>query len=600
VKALEVSSCAAAAVGPKQGTPSSARRSARPTSSALSGPTTTRPAAISWARAVRPATSVALTGRVSHSRSMPGLPGATTSRAHRGDWAIFQARACSRPPEPISRTVIGNVLAANAYVGRMTDVEITDAPATDGNAKPYSVSELSFALKRTIEDAYGFVRVRAEVSKVTRHASGHIYLTLKDERAAIDGVVWKGQVRGLQVQPQHGMEVIVTGRITTYPASSKYQIVIETMEPAGVGALLAQLERLKAKLQAEGLFEHARKRPLPAMPAVIGVITSPTGAVIRDILHRIRDRWPCRVVVWPVVVQGEAASVQVRAAIEGFNLLRGGAVPRPDLLIVARGGGSVEDLWPFNDEALARAAAASAIPLISAVGHETDTTLIDFVSDRRAPTPTAAAEMATPVLAELKAAVADHQRRLHACTERTLELRRNRLSAAARGLPRPADILALASQRFDLAAGRLGAALHRNAAVHERELVRTTTRFTPALLERPRALKAQRLAELAARLAPATLRRLERAEERLIGLDKLRLSFNPERPLDLGFALVHRPDGSIVRDGAALEAGEAVTLEFKGKVKRGAVIEGAPSPARPASPPKPKPAAIKPQQGDLF
>ncbi len=487
----------------------------------------------------------------------------------------------------------------------MTDVEITEAPPPEdgqGNAKPYSVSELSFALKRTLEDAYGFVRVRAELSKVTRHASGHIYLTLKDERAAIDGVVWKGQVRGLQVQPEHGMEVIVTGKITTYPASSKYQIVIETMEPAGVGALLAQLERLKAKLQAEGLFDPARKRRLPTMPAVIGVITSPTGAVIRDILHRIRDRWPCRVVVWPVVVQGEAASAQVRAAIEGFNALQpsGGAVPRPDLLIVARGGGSVEDLWPFNDEALARAAAASAIPLISAVGHETDTTLIDFVSDRRAPTPTAAAEMATPVLAELKAAVADYQRRMIAGAERTLELRRNRLSAAARGLPRPADMLALASQRFDLVAGRLSAALHRNTAVHERELVRTASRFTPALLERPRALKAQRVAELAARMPPAILRRLERDEERLTGLDKLRLSFNPERPLELGFALVHRPDGSIVRDGGALEAGEAVTLEFKGKVKRAAVIEGTPSPARSASGAKPKPAAIKPQQGDLF
>ena len=484
----------------------------------------------------------------------------------------------------------------------MTDVETQDAPAADGNAKPYSVSELSFALKRTIEDAYGFVRVRAEVSKVTRHASGHIYLTLKDERAAIDGVVWKGQVRGLQVQPQHGMEVICTGRITTYPASSKYQIVIETMEPAGVGALLAQLERLKAKLHSEGLFEQARKRPLPAMPAVIGVITSPTGAVIRDILHRIRDRWPCRVMVWPVVVQGEAASVQVRAAIEGFNALDGaGVLPRPDLLIVARGGGSVEDLWPFNDEALARAAAASAIPLISAVGHETDTTLIDFVSDRRAPTPTAAAEIATPVLAELKAAVADYQRRLVACTERALELRRNRLTAAGRGLPRPDDILALSRQRYDLAAGRLGAALQRNTAVHERELVRTTARFSPTLLERPRALKAQRVAELGARLAPATMRRLERLDERLVSLDKLRLSLNPERPLELGFALVHRPDGSIVRDGAALEAGEAVTLEFKGKVKRGAVIEGTAAPARPAaSPPRAKPAALKSEQGDLF
>jgi exodeoxyribonuclease VII large subunit len=499
-------------------------------------------------------------------------------------------------------------LAPNAYVGGMTDVEISDAPATDGdaqgNAKPYSVSELSFALKRTIEDAYGFVRVRAELSKVTRHASGHIYLTLKDERSAIDGVVWKGQVRGLQVQPEHGMEVIVTGRITTYPASSKYQIVIETMEPAGVGALLAQLERLKAKLQAEGLFEPSRKRRLPSMPATIGVITSPTGAVIRDILHRIRDRWPCRVIVWPVVVQGEAASVQVRAAIEGFNALTGeSAVPRPELLIVARGGGSVEDLWPFNDEALARAVAASAIPLISAVGHETDTTLIDFVSDRRAPTPTAAAEMATPVLAELRAAVFDYQRRMVACTERVLEIRRNRLSAAARGLPRPADILALASQRFDLAAGRLGAALQRNTAVHERELVRTATRFNPALLERPRVRSAQRVAEISARLAPATLRRLERAQERLTSLDKLRQSLDPTRPLKLGFALVQRPDGAIVREAAALNAGDAVSLKFADG-QRGAVIDGAASPSTPAPSPKPaakaRPATPKPEQGDLF
>jgi len=485
-------------------------------------------------------------------------------------------------------------------ISAMTDAEAPAPSAEDGNAKPYSVSELSFALKRTIEDAYGFVRVRAELSKVTRHASGHIYLTLKDERSAIDGVVWKGQVRGLQVQPEHGMEVIVTGKITTYPASSKYQIVIETMEPAGVGALLAQLERLKARLAAEGLFDQARKRRLPSMPAVIGVITSPTGAVIRDILHRIRDRWPCRVIVWPVVVQGEAASAQVRAAIEGFNALTGeSAVPRPDLLIVARGGGSVEDLWPFNDEALARAAAASAIPLISAVGHETDTTLIDFVSDRRAPTPTAAAEMATPVLAELKAAVADYQRRLVTGAERTLELRRNRLSAAARGLPRPADILALASQRYDLAAGRLGAALHRNTAVHERELVRTASRFNLGLLERPRALKAQRVAEAAARLEPAVRRRLERAADRLVNLDKLRLSFDPTRPLKLGFALVQRPDGSIVRQGAALQAGEAVSLKFADAV-RGAVIDGAPAAAPPRPAAKPKPAAPKPNQGDLF
>jgi exodeoxyribonuclease VII large subunit len=242
------------------------------------------------------------------------------------------------------------------------------APATD-NARPYSVSELAGAMKRTLEDAYGFVRLRGEVSKVTRHASGHVYLSLKDERACIDGVVWKGQVRGLKVQPEHGMEVVVTGRITTYPASSKYQIVIETMELAGVGALLAQLERLKAKLAGEGLFAAERKQAIPRMPKVIGVVTSPTGAVIRDILHRIRDRWPCRVIVWPVVVQGDQAAAQVARAIQSFDRLTpDGPVPRPDVVIVARGGGSIEDLWPFNDEALARAVAAARIPIISAVG----------------------------------------------------------------------------------------------------------------------------------------------------------------------------------------------------------------------------------------
>src|ERR1019366_1444496 len=308
-------------------------------------------------------------------------------------------------------------------------MSLADTLAVADNAPAYSVSELAFALKRTREETYGFVRLRGELSKVTRHASGHVYLTLKDDRAAIDGVVWKTQVRGLGCQPEQGLEVIVTGKITTYPASSKYQIVIETLEPAGVGALLAQLERLKAKLAAEGLFAPERKRPLPAMPAVVGVITSPTGAVIRDILHRIRDRWLCRVVVWPVVVQGDQAAAQVAAAITGFNAIAaGGDIPRPDVLIVARGGGSVEDLWAFNDETLARVAAASAIPLISAVGHETDTTLIDFVSDRRAPTPTAAAEMATPVLAELRAGLADHERRLIRIAARFLDERRHQLA----------------------------------------------------------------------------------------------------------------------------------------------------------------------------
>ena len=475
----------------------------------------------------------------------------------------------------------------------------------DGNARAYSVSELAFALKRTLEDTYGFVRLRGELSKVTRHASGHCYLTLKDERAAIDGVVWKGQVRTLGCQPQQGLEVIVTGKITTYPASSKYQIVIETMEPAGIGALLAQLERLKTKLAAEGLFAPERKRALPASPAVVGVITSPTGAVIRDILHRIRDRWPCHVLVWPVVVQGDQAARQVAAAIAGFNAMTAdGAVPRPDVLIVARGGGSVEDLWAFNDETLARAAAASAIPLISAVGHETDTTLIDFVSDRRAPTPTAAAEMATPVLAELRAAVSEREARLVRSMERLGETWRNRLAAAARGLPRPADILALAQQRFDLAAGRLGAGLERNAAVHERELARIAGRLSPGLLARPQQLKAQRLAEFSQRMAPAIGRRLDRAQDQLTALDKLRLSFNPDGPLARGFARIHHADGALARSAGELAPGEAVRLKFADG-ERGAVIEGAegdPSPPRrvAAKPATPKPPAPPSGQGSLF
>jgi len=467
----------------------------------------------------------------------------------------------------------------------------------EGNAKAFSVSELAFALKRTLETEYGFVRLRGEVSKVTRHASGHVYLTLKDERACIDGVIWKTGVRGLKAQPAMGLEVIVTGRITTYPSGSKYQIVIETLEPAGVGALLAQLARLKAKLQGEGLFEAGRKRAVPLMPAVVGVITSPTGAVIRDILHRVRDRWPCRVVVWPVVVQGEAAAVQVAAAVRGFNALPvGGAVPRPDVLIVARGGGSVEDLWPFNDESLARCVAAGAIPLISAVGHETDTTLIDFVSDLRAPTPTGAAELATPVLAELRAGVSDLDRRLHRCGGRTLEQRRARLAAAR--LPRPEGLIGPASQRYDLAAGRLKAALERNTAVHDRELHGVAARLQPALLDRPRALKTLRLHELANRLEGAVSRARQRAEaaarlpslaaraeaalerrlraagERLERLDALRRSLDPDRPLERGFARVHRAGGALARSGAELGAGEEVTLVFKHDHRK-AVVDGA-------------------------
>jgi exodeoxyribonuclease VII large subunit len=467
---------------------------------------------------------------------------------------------------------------------------IDDPVNEDSNAKAYSVSELAFALKRTLEDSYGFVRLRAELSKVTHHSNGHVYLTLKDDKAAIDGVVWKSAVRGLSVRPEQGLEVVVTGKITTYPAGSRYQIVIETMAAAGIGALLAQLERLKAKLAAEGLFDASRKKPIPAMPRVIGVVTSPTGAVIRDILHRIRDRWPAHVIVWPVVVQGDAAAGQVSAAIQGFHA----HATRPDLIIVARGGGSVEDLWAFNDEGLARVVAQSEIPLISAVGHETDTTLIDFVSDRRAPTPTAAAEMATPVLSELKAALADYERRLSRCGGRAVEDRRQRLAAASRGLPRPPEILALAQQRFDNASSRLGAGLQRNVAAHERDLARIASPLKPGLLQRHRAVEADRVARLATRLDPAIRRTLARAEERLGSLEKLRRSLSPDGPLERGFARVHHADGTLARSAKGLVTGEGVRLVFADG-ERAATVDGAPR-----APVVKKAKDIGPPQGDLF
>jgi exodeoxyribonuclease VII large subunit len=471
---------------------------------------------------------------------------------------------------------------------------VTDTAEPTTNAPAYSVSELAFALKRTLEDAYGFVRLRGELSKVTFHSNGHVYLSIKDDKACIDGVVWKGSVRGLAVRPEQGLEVIVTGKVTTYPMGSRYQIVIETMEAAGLGALLAQLERLKAKLQAEGLFETARKRALPSMPSVVGVITSPTGAVIRDILHRIRDRWPCRVVVWPVVVQGDAAAAQVCAAIKGFNGFEaGGALPRPDVIIVARGGGSVEDLWPFNDETLARTAAESAIPLVSAVGHETDTTLIDFVSDRRAPTPTAAAEMATPVLSELKAAVADYERRLARTGGRILEERRTRLASAARALPRPADLLGMAQQRLDLASGRLGSALQRNTAVHEREFVRAASRLSRTALERKLEDEGKRLHQTNLRFNRTVPLNFDREALRVANIGKLLGSLSPRAPLERGYALIHRADGSLARSAPALSAGEALVLEFRDG-KRDAVVDGMPA-AKPA-----KTKAPPPDQGSLF
>lgn len=476
------------------------------------------------------------------------------------------------------------------------------APAPGDNNPAVSISELAFALKRTLEDRFAHVRLRGEISKVNRHASGHVYLTLKDDKASLDGVVWKGQVRGLSIQPETGLEVIVTGKITSYPARSSYQIVIDSMEAAGAGALLAQLERLKAKLRDEGLFEPGRKVALPRYPRVIGVITSPTGAVIRDILHRIRERWPCHVLVWPVVVQGEVAARQVAAAIRGFEALTpGGPLPRPDVLVVARGGGSVEDLWPFNDEDLARTVAACSIPLVSAVGHETDTTLIDFVSDRRAPTPTGAAEILTPVRAELVAGLADLERRRLQGAARLIEDRRTRLRATARGLPkRPEDLLGLARQRLDHASSRLGSALGRNVAVHQHRLAVLQGRLGRGLLDRGLERRATRLATLSEKLATPP-RALDRGTQSLIALSRALNSLNPRTPKP-GFVRVEDDAGAWLTSAAAVAPGQALSLAFAdGRV--GATADGGDSEPRPAAPPAPrprKPAAPPPEQGDLF
>src|ERR1700741_3192587 len=309
------------------------------------------------------------------------------------------------------------------------------------NLPELTVSELSTALKRTIEDAYGYVRVRGELGPVSYHGNGHVYFDLKDDRACIAGVIWRSTALRIQLRLEAGLEVVVTGRLTTYPGRSQYQIIVETLEPAGVGALMALVEERKKKLAAEGLFDPARKQLLRFLPTVIGVITSPTGAVTRDILHRLADRFPRHVLVWPVKVQGDGSAEEVANAIHGFNALpEAGRIPRPDVLIVARGGGSLEDLWSFNEEIVVRAAAESMIPLISAVGHETDITLIDFAADKRAPTPTAAAEMAVPVRSELVAEVESLARRVLVCWQRGQESRRNELRAAARALPAAGEL----------------------------------------------------------------------------------------------------------------------------------------------------------------
>ena len=494
-------------------------------------------------------------------------------------------------------------------------MDLIDDPIEGQNSPEFSVTEISGAIKRVIEGEFGHVRIKGEVGRVSRPRSGHLYLDLKDDKSVISGVIWKGVAARLDTQPEEGMEVVATGRITTFGGQSKYQIVIEDIKPAGLGALMALLEKRKKLLAAEGLFDPARKQALPYLPDVIGVVTSPSGAVIRDILHRLRDRFPRKVLIWPVAVQGANCAPEVTRAIEGFNALTfGGALPRPDLLIVARGGGSVEDLWGFNEESVARAAAASRTPLISAVGHETDTTLIDYVSDKRAPTPTAAAELAVPVRHELAAWLEGQGARMGHLLSQGLSARDQRLRDLARALPKAETLLDGPRQRLDRAAEQLGPALisgvqrrrvhladvsgslrpsgltqrtrnerrnlERLAARLPPALVRTirakrdtyaacARAFRPAALDQDRARKAQAFDQLIARLSQAGQRQMQSWRQKINSVDRLRETLSYKATLARGYAVV-RGDGAVVTQKAVAQSVANLEIEFSdGRMKVG-------------------------------
>ncbi len=509
--------------------------------------------------------------------------------------------------------------------------DLIDDPQPGQNLPEYSVSEVSGAVKRTLEDGFGRIRVRGEVGRVFKARSGHLYYDVKDERNVLACTTWKGQVASLSVVPEEGLEVVVTGRLTAYGAQSKYNLNVDEVAVAGQGALMALLEKRKKALEKEGLFDASRKKPLPFLPEIIGVVTSPSGAVIRDILHRLRDRFPRKVLIWPVAVQGAACAPEVARAIEGFNALTpGGALPRPDLLIVARGGGSVEDLWGFNEEVVARAAAASEIPLISAVGHETDTTLIDFVSDKRAPTPTAAAELAVPVRLELLSWVDAQGARLTRGVTQALGQRRQRVTDLARALPRRETLLETARQRLDRITERLDASQHRiidrrraaliNAGAGLRpqalqsllkgrrdQLSRVADRLEPAL-RRGTSLRRKELDQFAVRLTPAPLtRQIKRHQENLAAtshqfaqtargqverwardleaLDRLRETLSYKATLARGYAVV-RAEGKVLTTRSAAAGHATLEIEFTdGRLTTGGTT-GRRARSKPETPPE--------------
>ncbi len=489
---------------------------------------------------------------------------------------------------------------------------LREPPGADHNAPALTVSQLSNQLKRTVEDAFGYVRVKGEISQPKVAGSGHCYLRLKDEDACLDGIIWRGAMAKMSIRPEEGMEVIATGKLTTYPGRSSYQIIIESLELAGQGALLKLLEDRRKKLAAEGLFDEGRKKPLPFLPGVIGVVTSPTGAVIRDILHRIRERCGCHVIVWPVRVQGEGAADEVTAAINGFNALpHDGTIPRPDLIIVARGGGSLEDLWSFNEENVVRAAAASKIPLISAIGHETDWTLIDYAADRRAPTPTGAAEMAVPVRLDLLANVQQRHGRLVQGITRLLTERTIHLEGLVRGIPRLDTIVAQKTQDLDVLSERLALGPRSLLQTKGHELAVVSAKLNLDRFGREIARHVVEVENLVQRLARAGMRgftdcaaKLENFAGRLETASPLRMitdcgakleslaarleSISPMRVLERGYVLVRNADGMPVTAAAGVAAGTSLQLQFHdGQVDVRAEGGGAKPQTRPARKPDP-------------
>ncbi|MFA3916040.1 exodeoxyribonuclease VII large subunit [Ruegeria hyattellae] len=493
--------------------------------------------------------------------------------------------------------------------------DLLDDPLPGQNMPEFTVSEISGEVKRTLEGTFGRIRVRGEVGRVFEARSGHLYYDVKDDRNVLACTTWKGQIAGLSVVPEEGLEVVVTGRLTAFGAQSKYNMNVDEVSVAGQGALMALLEKRKKQLEAEGLFAPERKRPLPYLPQIIGVVTSPSGAVIRDILHRLRDRFPRKVLIWPVAVQGNACSPEVTRAIEGFNALTpGGALPRPDLIIVARGGGSIEDLWGFNEESVARAAAASEIPLISAVGHETDTTLIDYVSDQRAPTPTAAAELAVPVRLDLLAWTTEQGARLSRAASDAVQRRAQRLADLARALPRPDTLLDGPRQRLDQSTERLPNALIRGVQTRRVKLLDMSAHLRPATLrglvetrrdrwtnlssrlstrplQREIITRIDQLQRLTERLNAAQALRIDRLRQSLDATDRLRETLSYKATLERGYAVV-RAEGHVVTRKAEAEKHAALEIEFAD----GEITTGGGAARAATKKPKPDP----PSQGSLF